>query len=105
MNHKFNYYYPLQFPVESLENEYKEFTKTLSEEVFSKKVGQNPMFVVKPEEIPIISDILNDENQKVKVEASSSEIQPQQEIVNEVADMNDDSDDEETEIAPENYFF
>jgi hypothetical protein len=91
---------------ESVFCEQKEFSKTLKDEVFSKKIGQNPLLMVKPEEIPIISDILNEDNRKVGGEKpqqlKESDTKERRSKVNVSFSLSDNDDDE---IAPKNYFF
>lgn len=74
----------------------KSFRKTLLEEVFSKKVGENPPLILNPEEVPIIADVLDDskKNEKEKFAKVFAKPKAKGEIIG--------SDDE---IKPENYFF
>lgn len=51
---------------ESVELEIKNFSKTLHEEVFSKKVGVNPPLLLQPEEVPIISEMVDDQMDQKK---------------------------------------
>lgn len=78
----------------------KDFKKTLHEEVFSKKVGVNPAFIVNPEEVPIIAEVVNDGPAPAAV-ADSSELHPkkQNKILSQSTITSDD------EVKPENYFF
>lgn len=41
----------------------KNFSRTLHEEVFSKKIGVNPPLLLQPEEVPIISEMVDDSKQ------------------------------------------
>lgn len=47
------------------------FSKTLHEEVFNPRVGVNPPLIVKPEELPIISEVIGEGAEQI-VEAVSS---------------------------------
>lgn len=63
------------------------------------------MLLVRPEEIPLMSKIIEDEMQKTnKNKPQNSPHQPQkpQQVQRKTVDDNSDSD---NEIAPENYFF
>lgn len=97
---KFNFF---AFLDECVEQEQKQFLKTLHEEVFARKIGQNPMLVVRPEEIPVIAKIIEDEVQQANIKSHQYN--------HEVKDTpkkhdNDNVDDcSDNEIAPENYFF
>lgn len=90
------------FADETIQAEQKEFVKTLQEEVFTRKVGENPMFIIKPEEVPIFADVLNDDNQK---QATSSGNPQQSPIKSVIAKDTDAKIDDDEEISPENYFF
>lgn len=105
---KLNFYSNLNCNIldETIEKEQKEFSKTLQEEVFNKKVGQNPMFILKPEEIPIIAEILNQEedNQK-QVGDLRQPFQPEM-ITHKInATTSHGYSDDDDDIRPENYFF
>lgn len=81
---------------EEVEVEMRNFKKTLHEEVFSKKIGQNPPLIVQPEEVPIISEVL-DETEKLQKEEKF----PLKKLQLPKVD-NQESDDE---VKPENYLF
>lgn len=76
--------------------ELKDFRKTLHEEVFSKKIGQNPPLIRKPEEVPISEEVpiaeLVDDTQNLQKPITKCLREGKAE----------DSDDE---VQPENYFF
>jgi hypothetical protein len=88
--------------------------KTLHEEVFTGKIGQNPTFVVHPDEAPLMNKIVEDE---LKQQQSKNKSQPyhhhqQQQQCDQVKSITqvsfndkDDDDSSDNEIAPENYFF
>lgn len=79
-----------------IENEMKNFKKTLHEEVFGKKIGQNPPLLVNPEEVPIISEVL-DEPGKASSENFTKVFTKPALTKSEIH-----SDDE---VKPENYLF
>jgi HIT zinc finger len=100
---------------ESIEQEQKEFIKTLHEEVFTRKI-QNPPLIVRPEEIPVIAKIVEDEIKQQQGKINSlpyQHLQHQQQQqcaqirdISQVSSVNDEDDDcSDNEIAPENYFF
>jgi len=62
------------------------------------------MFIVKPEEVPIIADVLNDDNQKQAKNPESSG-NPQQSPAKSVISKDIDAKNDDDEISPENYFF
>lgn len=70
----------------------RNFKKTLHEEVFSKKVGLNPPLILNPEEVPIVSEVL-DESVK-----SPNKVFSKPAIKREVHGSDD-------EVKPENYLF
>lgn len=78
----------------------RDFKKTLHEEVFSKKVGVNPAFIVNPEEVPIIAEVVNDGPAPAAV-ADSSKLNSKSQTIN-FSQSTITSDDE---VKPENYFF
>lgn len=79
----------------------KTFSKTLKEEVFSRKIGVNPPLIVKPEEVPIVSEVINDSDKgQCKPETSVKTFNNSHEKP--AKDQHIDSDDD---IEPENYFF
>ena len=88
------------FTDETIQAEQKEFVKTLQEEVFTRKVGENPMFIVKPEEVPIFADVLNDDK-----EAKNSEYSHQSPTKSAIIKDIDAKVDDDEEISPQNYFF
>lgn len=71
----------------------RNFRKTINEEVFSKKIGLNPPLIVSAEEVPIISEMIDNptENRESKAKPRI----PQQQVLH-------DSDEE---VQPENYLF
>lgn len=80
----------------------KEFKKTLHEEIFSKKVGVNPAFIVNPEEVPIIADVVNDgepASQATTDSVPSKNSQNSNKILSQSTITSDD------EVQPANYFF
>ncbi|CAG9797445.1 unnamed protein product [Chironomus riparius] len=85
---------------ETIQAEQKEFVKTLQEEVFTRKVGDNPMFIVKPEEVPIFADVLNDDKE-VKNTGNSQQSPTKLAVVKDT----DVKVDDDEEISPQNYFF
>ena len=86
---------------ESVAIEMKTFSKTLKEEVFSRKIGVNPPLIVKPEEVPIVSEVINDSDKsQCKPETSVKPFNNSHEKP--VEDQHIDSDDD---IDPKNYFF
>jgi hypothetical protein len=89
------------FPVdETVEVEMNNFRKTLHEEVFSKKIGDNPPLMLKPEEVPIFSEVLDDSNKtEKKFDTKASNFHAKKETIK---DVKKDSDDE---IKPVNYLF
>ncbi|XP_070500506.1 box C/D snoRNA protein 1 [Chironomus tepperi] len=87
---------------ETIQAEQKEFVKTLQEEVFTRKVGENPMFIIKPEEVPIFADVLNDDNQKQAESSGNPQQSPTKSVITKDTDAKPDDDEE---IQPENYFF
>lgn len=90
--------FEFNFPDESVEIEMKKFSRTLHEEVFSRKVGVNPPLVVLPEEVPIISEVINDfdKDPRKPEQLNNLNMKPFEES------QLIDSDDE---VQPENYFF
>lgn len=84
----------IAFSDECLEVEMKKFRQTLHEEVFSKKIGENPPLILNPEEVPIMSEILPEANENRNREIKNER---QIELPKEVT-----SDDE---VQPQNYFF
>lgn len=83
----------------------KSFSRTLHEEVLSKKVGVNPpVGIVRPEEVPIISEMINesDKGQCNLQSSRESQINSRNEFVAPTKNNQLDSDDE---VQPENYFF
>ena len=73
----------------------KNFKKTLHEEVFSKKVGENPPLILNPEEVPIIADVHDEPGKNNRQQVAKAFAKPKPKV--ETA-----SDDE---IKPENYLF
>lgn len=69
----------------------RDFKRTLYEEVFSRKVGVNPPLILKPEEVPIISEVVDDASKIYHQERLSP--------LKQKATRSDD------EVKPENYFF
>lgn len=70
------------------------FNKTLYEEIFSHKVGVNPPLVVKPEEVPIISEVIGEgADPKIEVLAALAFWK------------NPEINDSDEEVLPANYLF
>lgn len=70
------------------------FNKTLYEEIFSNKVGVNPPLVVKPEEVPIISEVIGEgADPKIEVLAALA--------FSKIPEINDSDE----EVLPANYLF
>lgn len=90
-------------PDETVEKEFKEFQKTLHEEVFSKKVGLNPPLILKPEEVPIMAEIVDEANQSNRRESVPSQKTPYRVKVEQAATSKIAESDEEME--PANYLF
>lgn len=77
----------------------KNFSKTLYEEVFSQKVGVNPPLIVKPEEVPIISEVLEDKSdKKTSIDKSRAFVSPTKSDDSQEAKSDD-------EVLPANYLF
>lgn len=74
----------------------KKFSRTLHEEVFSKKVGINPPLLLKPEEVPIVSEVINDFGQSKPIIHDNPNVEQLHQ------NLHVESDDE---VSPENYFF
>jgi hypothetical protein len=73
----------------------KTFKSTLHEEVFSRKIGENPPLILKAEEVPIIGEILDESGKAQSDKIFKEQIRPPIKIEAE-------SDDE---VKPENYLF
>lgn len=79
----------------------KTFNQTMYEEVFSKKIGNNPPLLLNPEEVPIIADLDEANNRK-------SADQPREALQAKSSALpisNTASCDSDEEIKPENYLF
>lgn len=80
----------------------KNFTRTLYEEVLSRKVGVNPPLVMNAEEVPIISEIIDD---RVQQTGNTNEPPTLAEAYKPVQMLESNDSDEESIIRSGNYLF
>jgi len=105
LNHSADNYDLITSDDETVQSEMKSFSRTLQEEVFSKKVGVNPpVGIVQPEEVPIISELISGSDKGQCMIESSRESQNNSRN-GFVAPNKKDQHDSDDEVHPENYFF
>jgi hypothetical protein len=79
----------------------KAFNQTMYEEVFSRKVGNNPPLLLNPEEVPIIAQ-LDEANNPKSADQPLEALQATSSAQPICSNVSGDSDEE---IKPENYLF
>jgi hypothetical protein len=101
MSHSADEFDVIESDDETIESELRNFKKTLHEEVFSRKVGENPQLILSPEEVPIIAQVLDESPNRQKTENHSQSPYKQDKRTENHSQVGNSDE----EIKPTNYFF